>query len=276
MYKILLLNNTEKYHNGCKSVINFFRNEFVDHDLTIAKDFDVDVSKFDLVVANGEGTMHHNAVKAKKILNLLCKSKKSMLVNTVWQHNNKDLTNKLLDVDFVSVREIKSQNEINKHIGVRPPIFLDYSYFAPVNYLDTKKYNIITGNRMNTPGVQPKRPKINNVGEDGTIDIFTESWDKIVSKIKNSNILVTGRHHEMYAACKAETPFVIIEGNTHKNQGLFKTAGVTIPCLPFNANNKQICDAINNIDNHTEEFDKLFEFMRSQSKPRLLENVGLV
>jgi polysaccharide pyruvyl transferase WcaK-like protein len=276
MYNILLLNNTENYHSGCKVVIDFYRNEFRQHNLTIANDFNVDVSRYDLVVANGEGTMHHDAAKAYKIIDLLCKSKKSMLVNSVWQHNNKKLTEKLTKIDYVSVREVKSQREIFNQIGVKFPVCLDFSYFAPVNFIETKKYNILSGNRMNTPKVQPKRPKIKNVGEDGTVDIFTESWDEIVSKIKNCNLFVTGRHHELYAACKAETPFVVIEGNTHKNQGLFETAGVNIPTLNFNSSSSEIKKSISEINNRKLEYEKLFLYMRTQKKPELLKNVGMV
>ena len=67
-----------------------------------------------------------------------------------------------------------------------------------------------------------KKPKIKDVGENGYIDIFNQHWRDFVSQLWYSNLLITGRHHEMYAACKAECPFVVIEGNTHKNQGLFK------------------------------------------------------
>ena len=275
-YNILLLNNTEKYHNGCKTVIDFYRNQFKDHNLTIADRYPHDVSVYDLVVANGEGSMHSDCDKAWDIVNLLVKSSKSMLVNTVWQNNSIELTEMLKKIDYVSVREISSQKEIQKQIGITVPIELDYSYFQPVGYTVKEQKFIVAGNRMNTPGVKPKRPKIKNIGEDGYIDIFKQSWNDIISQLKNSDLLVTGRHHEMYAACKAGCPFVVLSGNTHKNEGLFATAGVNIPTLPFDATNDQIIQAIKNIHMYKDDFKKLFSYMSSQPIPNLLKNARLV
>jgi len=262
MPKVLLINNTERYHSGCKAVIDFYRLK-IPH-LHIADDLDVDVSAYDVVIANGEGTMHHDADRAYKIIDLLCNAKYSMLVNTVWQANSVELTKHLLNINYVSVREIKSQYEIYNQIGIKYDIHLDVSYFLPVENTDKPKYNIVAGNKMNMPNTKPKKPKIKGVGEDGYVDIFTQPWSELVSQIKNSNLLITGRHHEMYAACVAETPFIVIEGNTHKNQGLFATAMVNIPVLPFGCSNKEIIDAISNVKNYTNEYKKLFAFMKQQ------------
>src|SRR6056300_1011737 len=110
-YNILLLNNTEKYHNGCKTVIDFYRNQFKDHNLTIADRHPLDVAVYDLVIANGEGSMHSDCDKAWDIVNLLLKSSKSMLVNTVCQNNSIELTEMLKKIDYVSVREISSKKK---------------------------------------------------------------------------------------------------------------------------------------------------------------------
>jgi polysaccharide pyruvyl transferase WcaK-like protein len=275
-YNILLLNNTENYHSGCKTVINFYRKHFADHNLTIADNLDVDVKKYDLVIANGEGTMHHNSEKANKILDLLIQADKSMLVNTVWQNNDKKIAEKLLDISYVSVREIKSKDEIYQQIGLTADIHLDYSWFVPVEFTTKEYKNLVAGNKMNVPNVKPKKPKIKDIGEDGYIDIFKQSWNDIVSQLKNSKVLVTGRHHEMYAACKAGCPFIVIEGNTHKNQGLFETAKVNIPILPFNCSNEEIIKAVNNINQYQSEYKKLFDYMARQQPPELLKYVGMV
>jgi hypothetical protein len=273
MPNVLLINNTETYHSGCKAVIDYYRSKIPN--LHIAKNLDVDVSTYDVVIANGEGTMHHDADRAYQIIDLLCNAKYSMLVNTVWQANSINLTKQLRNIDYVSVREVKSQYEIYNQIGIKFDRHLDLSYFTPVEYIDKPKYNIVAGNKMNVPKTKPKKPKIKGVGEDGYVDIFTQTWNDLVSQIKNSNILVTGRHHEMYAACVAETPFIVIEGNTHKNQGLFATAMVDIPVLPFGCSNAEITDAINNIKNYTNEYNNLFAFMKQQ-KPLEFEYAGVV
>lgn len=271
--KILLINDTSAYHSGCIEVINFYKDYFLNHNLDITNDFNIDVSSYDIVIANGEGTMHHNANKARSILKCLTKAKKSMLVNSVWQANDLSLTKMLLDIDYISVRETKSKDEIYNQIGLETNINLDLSYFQPVDIINKKSMNIVAGNKMRVPKTKPKRPKITDVGEDGYIDIFIQSWQDIVSQLKVSKLLVTGRHHEMYAACVAECPFVVIEGNTHKNQGLFETANVNIPVLEFGCDNNTIKNAIKNIDTYKDEFTKLFTFMKSQKPPRFLDYV---
>jgi exopolysaccharide biosynthesis predicted pyruvyltransferase EpsI len=281
-HNILLINNTEKYHSGCKAVINFYRHEFIDHNLTIANNLDkIDLQNYDLVVANGEGTMHDDNDKVYKIMEILEQAKKhnnkTMLVNTVWQNNSAKLTKMLKNVDYVSVRETKSKKEILKCIQRRVDIHLDYSYFCNVKLVDNKtKYNLAVGNKMNIPNVKPKRPKISNVGEDARVDIFKQGWHELVNFLYNSELFVTGRHHEMYASCKAECPFVVLEGNTHKNSGLFETANVDIPYLSMNASNSQIVKQIKNIENYKEQFVKLFQYMKAQVKPELLKNVEMV
>ena len=54
------------------------------------------------------------------------------------------------------------------------------------------------------------------------LDIF-ESWDTIVNKLRKTNWFITGRHHELYAACKARCPFTVLKGNTWENEGLLAT-----------------------------------------------------
>ena len=68
----------------------------------------------------------------------------------------------------------------------------------------------------------------------------------------------------------------MLSGNTHKNEGLFATAGVNIPTLPFDATNDQIIQAIKNIHMYKDDFKKLFSFMSNQPIPNLLNNARLV
>jgi len=66
----------------------------------------------------------------------------------------------------------------------------------------------------------------------------------------------------MYAACRARCPFIVLDGNTHKNRGLFETAGVNIKSLPADASDETIEKAIFEIDYN--EYKKLFSWMEEQ------------
>lgn len=277
MATVLLLNNTEHYHAGCKKVIEFFKKEFSNHTLIIPKTLkNINVNDYDLIILNGEGSMHSSNVRPKMIkwLSLLNeafdKGIKTALVNTVWQNNSPEVTKMLEKISYVSVREIKSKNEILKIINKHIDVFLDLSYYIDPVYSDNvKESNIVVGNRY----VDRGSILFNNFGEDAQIDIFTEDWNTIVSKLKKSKILITGRHHEMYAACKARCPFVILEGNSHKNQGLIETFNIQIPVLPIDSNINEISRAIVWTQNNTEQFENLFNSMESYPAPEFSKNL---
>jgi polysaccharide pyruvyl transferase WcaK-like protein len=276
--KILILNDTSKYHNGSKHVIKFLTSTFKDHDITLSKKIKEKVLKgYDLIIINGEGTMHNNAKKAISLLKLANYAKhklgiKIMLVNSVWQKNTEDLTNYLNDFDYVGVREILSKNEITKCINKDIEVHLDLSYYLEVPYQKYQSANIVAGNFYTDKSSKNKSLMIKNIGEDSTVDIFNESWNTVVNKLRHAKLLVTGRHHEMYAACKARCFFIILEGNTHKNSGLLKTFGVNIPVLSRESSINEIKQAIINIDKYKEEYIKLFNAMESQPLPRFTQN----
>lgn len=272
---ILILNDTSKYHYGSNHVINFLKDIFKDHSITLTKKSkERFLEGHDLLIINGEGTMHDNAKKAKTLLKLATYAKqelgiKTMLVNSVWQRNTEDLTMQLQHFDYIGVREILSKNEITKYINKDVEVHLDLSYYANVPYEKYSLVNIIVGNYYQDG---KDSTLISNIGEDSTIDIFNESWNTVVNKLRHAKLLVTGRHHEMYAACKARCPFIVLEGNTHKNSGLFKTFNVNIPVLSREASISEIKQAIANIDQYQDEYKKLFDAMESYPIPSFVQH----
>lgn len=276
--KILILNDTSSYHNGCKTVIDVLTSQFSNLDITLKKKIRIrDFTNYDLLIVNGEGTLHDNAKKAKLLLSCIKAAKqqdvKTMVINAVWQNNSIELTKLLQYADYVSVREITSKNEILKHVDINVDINLDLSYFKDVPYEISNSFNIISGNYYKDGRHDPNTGIIKNIGEDGYIDIFNQSWNDVVNRLRHSKLLVTGRHHEMYAACKAECPFIIMEGNTHKNSGLFQTFGVNIPVLPIDASIADIKYAISNVQKFTNEYQTLFRLMKSETEPNFLKKI---
>lgn len=268
---ILILNDTSKYHSGSFQVINFLKAQFKNHNVIFTKKARESYLKdIDLLIINGEGTMHDDAKKAKSMIDLAITAKqtyntKLFLLNSVWQRNSPELTEKLKYFDYIGVREILSKIEINRVINNEVHVHLDLSFYNEVPWEVFDQKNVVAGN-FYTDGKNTQL--IKNIGEDSTIDIFNESWNTIVNKLRYSKILVTGRHHEMYAACKAKCPFIVLEGNTHKNSGLFKTFNINIPVLDQNASLDDIKLAIKNIN--LSEYYKLFEHMSNQSIPQFI------
>jgi polysaccharide pyruvyl transferase WcaK-like protein len=228
--KTLLLNNTSDYHNGCKKVI-----EAIDHiygfDDSI-KTFDktnldeLDYSKYDRVILNGEGTIHHNSVRAQQYLSALFFAQRAgcetFIINTVWQRMKNDYDHVLKKCDLIAVREEYSQTELKEKHGVDSIVYPDLSYIVDVPLEEYEYEEIYEGQYINLT-----QDKV--IGNYPRIDIFKQEWNEVVNRLRNADLLITGRHHEMYAACKAKCPFLVYEGNTWKNSGLLASAGVQIP-----------------------------------------------
>ena len=269
--KFIILNDTRNYHNGSEAVMKYIDRNIIESGHTIIQSVsgntklpDLDESLFeeaDAVLVNGEGTMHHNLGASTyfllaKLEEAQLLGKKTCLINSVWQDMTNDYDHVLKALDYFSVREVSSQIELERKHKVEAHQHLDLSYYAPVRKDRYGVFDLVVGQ---FPYGEQYRPKFARV-----IDIFSMDWSKIVNLLTTSNILVTGRHHEMYAACKAKCPFVIMESNTHKNSGLFKSANVNLQTIPMDSTTKDIEEAISHMS--FAEFGKLFEWM-DQQKP---------
>ena len=92
------------------------------------------------------------------------------------------------------------------------------------------------------------------------IDIFKDDWNTVVNILRGTEWFVTGRHHELYASCKARCYFSALDGNTHKNVGLMKTAGVEIPIESPQLIHSKIPEFIDRCKEQKKEYDLLFRF----------------
>ena len=156
--KVLILNDTSNYHNGCKQVMNFIYSkmenyEVVSFSIKNIRSNENLLKDIDVLIINGEGTMHDNAIRAEELLSVGKLAKKSyniktFLINSVWQRNNRRVTKDYLRYfDYISVREIFSKNEIKKYIDKDVIINLDLSYYAEVPFKQFPKKQIIQWNK---------------------------------------------------------------------------------------------------------------------------------
>lgn len=224
MTRKVLINDTSNYHNGCKIVVEAIRENYgYDKAYRTIDVLDIDYTQYDEVIVNGEGTMHHNQRSAIRFLEALKAAQKfglrTRLINTVWQSMIHDYDDVLQRCDEVIVREINSAEEMQKH-GVTPLIAPDMSYLVDVPYQEYEHVTAYEGQYWKLDTKETDWPAIN---------VFEQSWGEIVNRLRHADLLITGRHHEMYAACKARCRFLVKPGNTWKNEGLLKTAGVDIP-----------------------------------------------
>ncbi len=269
--KILLANNTSHYHNGCAAVIEFISDTLKKqgHEIIATHKSDTykwsreNVLKADAVVVNGEGTLHHKGLThwIPKILTFAQKNKKkTYLVNTVWARNRGDWSSVLKRLNYINVRELSSRRELKKQYSIDAPSYLDFCFFNKIDenssYKDFEGEEIFGDYFMYTKGSNPVGNK-----KSPRLVLQKKNWSYIVKSLRTCSLYTTGRHHGLYAACKARVPFVTYKHNCHKIKGLFKGAGVEIP-IPRNA--QQIKEAQKWARKNIDVYLQLFDWMEEQ------------
>lgn len=265
--------NHSAYHSGCKAVWEVLCAAVCEAGGEVVSGED-----YDVFVVNGEGSMHHGRPTFYKKMGLLKdalnKGRRAMLVNTVWQDNPSDYDGVLRKLSRVSVRETRSANELRRVHGTSAQPCLDFSYFWPLalkappqsreregiyytDYLDPAIANFsplpatIAAGLSSGPAAEP-RP----------LAMHEQSWEATVAMLAGAELLVTGRHHAVYAACRARTAFAAIEGNSHKIAGLIDWSGTSIPVAH---SVDQLPDVIRWAQSNGDAFDRLFDFMEAQA-----------
>ena len=276
--KAILFNDTSHYHSGCNAAMEYLHQEIKTHGLLLesvkSKEFpeycDKKFKIADTIIINGEGTMHHDAPLAKWYLDLISKAysfnKKIFLINTVWQEMTlTDMLKKILRESYVSVRDIRSQSELTRQ-NINAHFHLDLSY----NNRPPDLYPGWGESSFNQETFQGKRkgliigtfsnPDDNRQKDIPSVNIFKESWNDIIQKLAQAEYFITGRHHEMYAACIARCPFYVFKGNSWKNEGLLRTASChLVPDASMGMHTRRM-PIINNL----KENEKVSAFMKGQ------------
>ena len=264
--KTLLINDTSDYHNGCKQVIKYIKQEYDITDTiptrTPCENFNH--SQYDRIICNGEGSIHspYKQPHARKLLGHLYFAQKAgcdtQIINAVIENVHKPIyLNTIRNCSKIEVREKHSQKFLqNKKIDsvVKP----DLSYFVDVPRKEYENVDVYIGQWFDeAPGRDWFIKDFDWDNENyGRIDIFNDKWDDIVNKLRSAKLLITGRHHEMYAACVAECRFIATPGNTWKNEGLLSSAGVGIPYEPERILSGEF----------DEQYDRLWQYLRSFKK----------
>lgn len=260
MRNALLLNDTTREigHIGCFLTIQNINKacresgiNIVDYDPVINGSFDESafrdrLTKCDLVLVNGEGSLHHNAAStlfnkceiAKKT------GKKIFLINSVWQANTK--TRSFLDLfSLIFVRESLSLQELRRDGYNQCSVVPDMVFYAPPTQppLNTKDIDglIIDSVIPDVTLTLAKLALTKNLPMQ-----FMGRWHKrqflrqhpftfmllqlakgpppsLLNNpdvVANSQFLITGRYHGACLAMIYGVPFIAIASNTHKIEGL--------------------------------------------------------
>ena len=262
--RVRILGDHTKLHCGCKAVINSLETAAKARGWEIVKSY----RPYDILIVNGEGSMHSSRKTFFKKMLVLQKAVESgipaYLLNTVWQNNCHDFDGTLARLAGITVREVLSQRELYEKHHIEADVVIDASYFSPMG----KAKNVIDfkGKPVKTDFYFPETKSwgrdqdvFNNIPY---ISMENIDWCSLVFSLKTAAYLITGRHHAIYAACRAKTPFVASESNTHKINGLISSSGANIPIAKHP---HEIVEIISSIDDLKPEYEKLFNWMEAQN-----------
>jgi len=228
--KVVIVNDTSSSnHFGCKLVMRAIKENLESRNVEIlattsfkehwskAKPY---LDKADLVIVNGEGSIHHG--KRMELLEI-AEQYPSVLINAVYEKVPKNHYLKFFK--YVSVRESLSRDAMLKH-GVDPVIVPDLIF-----------YN------------NPERPEVTNdlcvVDSVAIGEGLGPKEDTFMSQMGSAYKVCTGRFHAACLAMLWGMPFSAYPSNTYKTEGMMNDAG----CLHLYKNNQE--EALNSIG----EFD---------------------
>lgn len=210
--KVVLVNDTSfSNHIGCKLVIQSFLRKCEEYNIEVLgsiswkhnwEDYRFLLDKADLVIVNGEGSIHHGR---RMDLLEIAEYYPSALINAVYDSvPYNDHTQKF---KYVSVRESLSAEYMNNH-KVSPDIVPDLIFDNNIESLSNNGLVYINSVELPDVGINPYE-------------------DDFLNTIQNCHSICSGRFHGCCLAMMMNKPFSAYATNTHKTIGLLKDAGLT-------------------------------------------------
>jgi hypothetical protein len=144
--KAVILNDTSyESHHGCEVVIDnikllLYKNNIktvdtnpVGTDCLENSNFLKNMASSDLVIVNGEGTLHHNQPRAVELMNAVKYIRLNLnipivLINSTYQDNGVKTAKLMRYFDLIFVRESLSKNELNRH-GIFSEVVPDMTFY---------------------------------------------------------------------------------------------------------------------------------------------------
>ena len=219
--KAVIVNDTTGPHFGCQLVMEGFRYQLdrvciellgtVAKRVKSLKQYPAFVRDADLVLVNGEGSIHHG--KRGELIDLAAEYP-AVLLNCVYQDNPcRESLRKFL---YVSARESLSAQELRRQ-GIAAEVVPDC---------------ILTSPTLNS--FHPGRPLsdlgftdcVSDAGHGVTAMVGLGNARRFLEAISQYRRLCTGRFHGVLAASVLGIPFSAWSSNTHKTRGVMKDMGV--------------------------------------------------
>ena len=274
--KVVILNDTSPdLHHGCTRVMRLLTEGLARHGMTVIArspvhhDWESDaglrraLAAADLIVINGEGTLHHGKAGAARLLRVteVAGTVPVALVNALYQDNPPAWKTWLDRMSYIATRDSRSADAIAAVTGHRPTVVPDLTLSAriapatvtaPVVYGDSVKAEVVAAladhaDRDALPLVPSlsalKRPKgrtrigrrvrswwiarhtARTLASHPAMTLCATEAD-YAGRIASAGLHVTGRFHGVCYSMAAERPFVAVASNSWKIEALVADAGL--------------------------------------------------
>jgi polysaccharide pyruvyl transferase WcaK-like protein len=283
--KTTLLNDTSSFnHHGCDLVVRQIRQYCKRYGLNLWHTVKLDddwraeqhrqhLAQSDVVIVNGEGTLHDDKKAAIGLAQsaAFCRERgiPCFLINSVYQGNGSEMADLVRQFNRVFVRESRSQTELRAH-GIESEVVPDMTLSHPNLPQAARKGILITDSSCDVATLQlhefyTQTPEAElatlskplSASQALRISIArvigrraSKRWglkrhrpgksrnqlfaaapmepvDDLFTRISSKSLIVTGRFHMVCMALLAGTPFIALQGNTHKIEGLLADARLT-------------------------------------------------
>ncbi|MCE9589034.1 MAG: polysaccharide pyruvyl transferase family protein [Planctomycetes bacterium] len=237
--RVILLNRTDPTHPGCSLTVECLT-ALIRKYGTLVESVptpragpenrqEVDFTRAEVVVINGEGTMHHHSAAkprhaAAELQRQAELAKKAglrvALVNTVIQEFDADLS----CYDYISTRESLSFAEASAR-HPRVELVPDACFLHLPRGFKPSSRNVIVTDSV-----------YDNVSRELQALAAKRGWKflpfkrlgslQALTRFQSAKLVITGRYHGVVFALMTHTPVLCVESNTHKIHGLLHDFGI--------------------------------------------------
>lgn len=269
---LFLANDTSAVpHAGCKAVMRSLMAAIEGAGLTISGRHvtgtrEIDEAAFaaaEIVLVNGEGTIHHSGPRALYLLQLIRRAKRRgkrvLLVNALFQQYDAPSGDMLSGLALLTVREPRSA-AFARRFGGEPLTLLD-SAADPAFLAGGKAQPLMAGRVIGGTHRHGLIPDLFDQQEGEKLTLRHLPFEDIVATLRQAEVYLTAQHHGVYAAALAGCPFVTSPSNSHKIESFVDWTGLPIPVV---LRKSELEPAIAFALRNRAMYAELAEFMRQQ------------
>lgn len=275
--RVVVMNDTSgRSHHGCSRVMRLLLEGLSRHGMQVTArsparhdwqadaGFLAELDRADLVVINGEGTLHHGRSAGKALLQVIPRAQSRgtpvALINALWQENPPDWFDLLAPAALIAARDRRSGDEISavlgaSHLRVLPDLSLsagaapqpgprDRLYVGDSVRLSTRRALALAAARLQANALLPTKTLASPLWRHWPVRSLlsavyhgaapfglpplqlADDEASYLSLLGRARMHLTGRFHGICLSLVTQTPFLATASNSWKVEALLTDAGL--------------------------------------------------